>query len=420
MLKRLFLNFINERDGNVALITAIIALPLLLGGGVLVDYTLLTRAENALQIAADNAALASAKELTLSNATEETIEQLSESYVFANLTNQLDVSRSGNTVDVATDIDDDELGLRVNLEYNWRPFILQYIKANVLPLRVSAKAKLAAKTKICMVALDPSLNQAIHLTKHAKLEAQNCGVYSNSTGDSAIRVDNYAGMTTGITCSAGGVRGKRRASFSPDPVTDCPAINDPLASRIPPNVGPCDHKKFWVTSGNHVLNPGTYCRGLRVGGTAKVKLNPGIYVITDQRLEVTDQAVFEGENVSFYLSGNNSKLLFQKQTTINLTAPKKGQMAGLLIFEDRNASRVLSHKITSDNARMLLGTIYLPNGKLLIDSEAPVADQAAYTAIIARTVKLSEGPTLHLNSNYEASDVPLPPGLDYDRVYLSE
>ena len=68
---------------------------------------------------------------------------------------------------------------------------------------------------------------------------------------------------------------------------------------------------------------------------------------------------------------------------------------------------------------MLLGTIYLPNGTLKIDSEGPIADKAAYTAIIARAIKLYEGPTLYLNSDYDASDVPVPEGLVRDKVFLT-
>ncbi len=240
-------------------------------------------------------------------------------------------------------------------------------------------------------------------------------VYSNSSSKSSIRVQNKASIEAGVICSAGGVKGTRRASFLPKPLTDCPIINDPLADRIAPPIGNCDFKRFRVRKGNHTLFPGTYCKGMKITGTAKVKLMPGIYVINGAKLEVTNNAVFEGENVGFYLAGDKAKIVFTKQTTINLTAPKKGLMAGLLIFEDRNAARIENHQITSDNARMLLGTIYLPNGTLKIDSEAPVADKAAYTAIIARSIKLFEGPTLHLNSDHAATDVPVPKGLGASR-----
>jgi hypothetical protein len=289
-----------------------------------------------------------------------------------------------------------------------------------MPIKVSATANLAGTGKVCMIGLDQNKKDTIHLTRRASLEAPDCGVYSNSSDQRSIRVQHHAEITAGIICSAGGVRGTRRASFLPKPITDCPVIKDPLAERVAPPVGSCDYNRFRVRKGEHTLYPGTYCKGMKITGNAKVRLMPGIYVIRGDKLEVTNRAVFEGENVGFFLSGDNAKLVFRKQTTINLTAPKDGLMAGLLIFEDRNAARIENHQITSDNARMLLGTIYLPNGTLKIDSEAPIADKAAYTAIIARSIKLFEGPTLHLNSNYQATDVPVPEGLGGEQVHLSK
>jgi hypothetical protein len=69
------------------------------------------------------------------------------------------------------------------------------------------------------------------------------------------------------------------------------------------------------------------------------------------------------------------------------------------------------YRIISDQARNLLGTIYLPAGRLIIDSKKPIADQSAYTVIIARLVNLYDGPDLVLNARYGASDIPVPNGV---------
>ena len=151
MIAKLVSKFLRNDEGNVALIVAIIALPLLLVAGIAVDYTLLTRAENALQIAADNAALASAKELGLSNSNSTTIKQVSEGYVLSNLEQDLDMTSSGHSVSIDTVIANDNSGLTVNLEYFWQPFILHHLGGNVLPLKVSATANLAGAKKICML-----------------------------------------------------------------------------------------------------------------------------------------------------------------------------------------------------------------------------------------------------------------------------
>ncbi len=416
----MFKRFLKDNRGNVALTTAIMALPLLMGTGIAIDYSLLSRAESALQEAADSAALASAKELGLSNTNRTTISEISEDYVISNLQQNLNMDGSNHSVGVSTTIAGDNSGLTVNLEYHWQPFVLHHLGGNVLPLKVTATANLAGTKKICMIGLEEKNNRTIHLTKRASLEARDCGVYANSSDKQAIRVDDNARIVAGVTCSSGGVKGAKHASFTPQPITDCPPISDPLLNRVQPSVGLCDFNNYEIKKGMHVLYPGTYCGGLKVRGTAEAKLQPGIYIINGGKLEVTDKARFEGENVGFFLAGDKAKLLFKKETTINLTAPKTGPMAGLLIFEDRAASKIEKHQITSDNARLLLGTIYLPNGTLKIDSEGPIADQAAYTAIIARAVELAEGPTLYLNSNYNATDVPVPEGLQNASVYLAK
>ena len=115
-------------------------------------------------------------------------------------------------------------------------------------------------------------------------------------------------------------------------------------------------------------------------------------------------------------------IYFDTNSTINLTAPKTGTLAGLLFFEDRKLPKNQLHQILSNNAQTLLGTIYLPQGRLFVGSTAPVAANSAYTVVVSGTLELSAGPTLVLNSNYSATDVPVPPGVgpQNNKVLLSQ
>ena len=80
-----------------------------------------------------------------------------------------------------------------------------------------------------------------------------------------------------------------------------------------------------------------------------------------------------------------------------------------------------THHINSTNVDVLTGTIYLSRGKLLIDRNSPIAEDLAYTAIIVRQLELTEGPELILNSDYGATDVPVPAGIRSSaEVVLSE
>ncbi len=58
------LDFIKNKSGSVATITAVMALPLLFVTGVSVDYAIMNNLDSAMQNSADASVLASAKELS--------------------------------------------------------------------------------------------------------------------------------------------------------------------------------------------------------------------------------------------------------------------------------------------------------------------------------------------------------------------
>jgi hypothetical protein len=174
-----------------------------------------------------------------------------------------------------------------------------------------------------------------------------------------------------------------------------------------------------VTGGTQSLNPGVYCGGLRVTGGAVVTLNPGVFIIKDGPLKVDNNSSLSGSDVGFYLTGSGAVLNFDAgNNVVSLGAPTSGALAGLLFFEDRAAPVGQNHQILSDQARMLLGTIYLPQGNFNVGANNPVADQSAYTILVTNTISAAAGPNLVLNSNYGASTVPVPDGVGPGRVAL--
>jgi hypothetical protein len=81
------------------------------------------------------------------------------------------------------------------------------------------------------------------------------------------------------------------------------------------------------------------------------------------------------------------------------------------VFAARAQSSGASFQILSNDARRLVGTIYVPNGEVRVDATSPIADQSAYTAIVANKLRLYGGPHLVLNTNYDQTDVPVPEGI---------
>jgi hypothetical protein len=142
-----------------------------------------------------------------------------------------------------------------------------------------------------------------------------------------------------------------------------------------------------------------------------VKLFPGVYVFKGGPLLVEANAELTGEDVGLFFTGKGSTLNFTGAAKVSLSAPKDGPMAGLLIYEDRNNPPESSFAISSNFTRKLLGTVYIPRGNFVVHATDRVADESAYTVIVARRIVLHSGPNLIVNSNYGRSDVPVPPGL---------
>ena len=201
-------------------------------------------------------------------------------------------------------------------------------------LRVSAKAKMSGSMPLCLLGLNPTAPDAINLDDSALLTAPGCLVQSNSKDKKGLESAHSAVMTAGMICSAGGKAQTRNANFSPAPTTDCPVLQDPLIGRAPPSVGACNYNNKVVDGGYEALQPGVYCGGLKLTNGAVVKLASGIFVIKDGPLWVDGGASISGTDVGIYLTGSAANLMFDADTTVSLSAPTGGPLAGILIFDD--------------------------------------------------------------------------------------
>ncbi|WP_019903585.1 pilus assembly protein TadG-related protein [Methylobacterium sp. 77] len=421
--------------------------PVLIGlAGAAIEYTGLVKRRTELQRAADTASIAGVNQFKLANADDASAIRMAETTAKAQGRNN-----GGSTPQVTAVVIGNHSGVQVTVSETVPLPFGKFLNMPSAEVAVRSTAKLAGTTRLCLLALDPVAQGAFHLESAARVTASDCSLYSNSTSSAGIEGENAAVAKALSTCTAGGFSGSS-AIFMPPPATNCPPLRDPLIERQGPPSGNCislgfflDPKKFIdgiddplfgvnVVSGFATLNPGTYCGGLHITKGAQVVLKPGIYIMKNGPLVVDKNASLTGVNTGFYFTGMRGGLLFDEKSVVSLTAPKDGDMAGLLFFEDRLAppgllsllpasgkgkaksapggiTALREYRIISDNARTLLGTIYLPVGRLIIDSKKPVADQSAYTVIIARMINLYDGPDLMLNARYGTTDIPVPKGV---------
>lgn len=370
-------------------------------GGV-VDYISLTLQEKDVQRAADHAALAAAGELVTGDAAEKRVQEIASVYVASNYTREATTQ---------AEMLDEGGGVRVVVSAPPRVFFPGPIGANAKNVVAEAIAEVHGQSQnLCVIALDQDSDRAISLDSNAAINAPNCTIYSNSTKPRGISVLSNAKLNSALTCSAGGKEGSV-SNFTPPPLLDCPPLEDPLATRPKPTVGPCKFNKFKKKDYHGSISPGVYCGGLSIDGNSKVTMEPGVYIIKEGDFKVDSNSEVTGDGVGVFLTGKSSRFEFTSNAKVSLTAPRTGVMAGLLFMEDDTILAETKHRITSDYTERLVGTIYLPRGSFLIDANQDIAEQSEFTVLVVRMLELKAGPKLVLNTDYGAIDVPVPDGV---------
>ncbi len=419
-----FCAFGAANGGNTAIIFGASA-PVVLGAvGLSLDYAKWSGAHSKLQAIADQAALAAARELKLAGATAPKIQAAATMMAatamtdtptaIQNLAAGFAAAAAGadpNIPTVNTIVPADLSSVTVELSQTVPTILAQPLGLPFVTVTAKAKARVTSGLPLCLLTLDPVAKADLLIGLGSNITATGCAVRSNSKDPESITVQDSSVLKSQSACTSGGFKGNA-ANFLVQPQTGCPAYPDPLAAKPQPVVpSTCDYNSKVITGGTVTISPGTYCGGLNITLGADVTASPGVYIIKNGALTLSLGAKLKGSSVGFFLTGTGNLLAFTPSSTVDLSAPIDGPMAGMLLWEDRTSSGKMPHILASQNARNLLGTLYFPNGQLAIGSPNPVADASFYTIIVARYLQILGSPNLVLNSNYGASVVPVPSGL---------
>ncbi len=414
---------LKAQRGNVAMAFSL-TLPVvvgLMGSGF--DYVEASKNKSKLQAIVDSAAIAGAREVSLANTNNGQIAEVAR--ISAVSTSKLSGNKLGLGALKVT-VSKDRSAIEVSISVDAKARFSGALFNSVKKINVVATANIIGSGNICIMSLNPSKWGGLVLSKNSRLQGKDCGVFTSSVHRGSLIVRDFGQMTAGFICSSGGVKKRTGAQITPTAITDCPVPSNPLANRPKPNVGACDHTNLVLRGFTGVLSPGVYCGGLKIQGRSAPRFEPGIYIMKDGPLIVRKSSKLIADGVGFYLTGTNASFKFFKKSIVRLRAPTEGLLAGVLIFQDPDIPMVgvddyepTRNVIRSSSADVLEGTIYLPRGRLLVDGEGTIAQNSAYTAIIVDRMRLNEGPTLVLNSDYKSTAVPVPEGIAGGQVVLA-
>ena len=154
-----------------------------------------------------------------------------------------------------------------------------------------------------------------------------------------------------------------------------------------------------------------WCVG--IGLTIGILFGPSLWN-AHQRNRVK-RTMVEMRNIAAILESHRektgTKLILNSGSHADLSAPTTGPYAGILVYQDRNDKDGSIHLLNSDADSVFIGTIYVPNGRIKINSGTTLSGTAPYTNFIARTFEIDANSGIVLNTDYAATDVPVPAGL---------
>jgi hypothetical protein len=232
--------------------------------------------------------------------------------------------------------------------------------------------------------------------------ATGCMVHSNED----IRVDAAARVEAGLAQAVSSASGP----IDPDANTGAKSISDPFVDLpIPPKSG-CGLPLPTLPQSIGVLDlqPGVHCQDIEVFKFATLRLAPGEHYFVDADIVMREDSKLEGDDVVLVFD-SKSKIDFKERAKVNLQGRKTGGFAGFLLVATRDNTQ--NFTISSDNVDELLGTIYVPAGRLVVDGQEDVARESAWTVIVAKQVELKGDPTLVMNTDYGIGGVPVPAGV---------
>jgi len=273
-----------------------------------------------------------------------------------------------------------------------------------VPVRGRAVASAASSASGCVYTLDPTDSESLWVEGSGNVTSA-CGIYVDSSSPSALKKSGSGNLSaTGIGI-VGGMNEVGSGLVTPTPVTGITPFSDPLQGTPKPTVGACTHTgQVVISATTATLSQGVYCGGIKVTGASTVTFNSGTYILLGG-LNITGSGTFVGNGVTFYNTGNTtypySPINIAGSTSMSLSAPVSGPLAGILFFEDSSVGTccgaTTSNTINGSGGAGYTGALYFPNTPLTYTGSSSLS---AYTVIVAWTVQITGSTTI--NNNYSS------------------
>jgi Flp pilus assembly protein TadG len=386
-----------DRSGAVAPLVAL-AFPAALGAAALaVDAGIYYVDQQRLQLAADAAAMGAALLLPGSpSATEmqsaalQAAQDAAGGALIGTLATPVGVSYTATSV-------------TVTLTSQTQGFFSLSLHAAAPTLTARATAGLKAGPA-CVLALDPSIADAIQVDNMGSVTASGCGIFANSSASTAIYLNS--GTISGPTVGAVGTVATSNSgsnTLSPDPAADDQAAkSDPYAGRSAPTPpGTCNYTNgnftAWQSTPYHFTqSKNVFCGDTQIGGNGTSdQFDPGIYYVVDGNLTFNNADITSAAGVTFVLTtkSNSSAGGFSwtnYSNTYQMSAPSSGATAGILVWQATCGASNGSISFAGGSTLEMSGAVYAPCGAMDLSNNAKLVAASGETlSVVADTIHVT-------------------------------
>jgi Flp pilus assembly protein TadG len=377
-------NLYNDQQGTIAVMTGLCATALFGFAALALDVTSWQVAQHSMQGAADTAAysagIAYDKNDGTSYVTQAKAIAAAQGYVDGQNGTTVTVNRPPSSGSYTSNTS----AIEVIVQQPQPRFLSGLFLASNPTVNARAVTMVSSTGPACVLALDPTANQAITVNGSANVNSPGCDVVADSSSSNAINMSGSSALTTPCLVAVGGVTVTSGLALTKcsTPTTGASVTSDPYASvPAPTPSGPC----LTVPHGSPVsLSSGYYCSGLHISGSQTATFGPGVYYISGGDFKIDGSA--SGTGVTFYTTAGNTVSINSSGTT-TFSAPTGGTYSGIVFFGDRAGNTSTTNAINGGSNTQITGVAYFPTENLTFAGGASSASNC--TQLVADTIKIT-------------------------------
>jgi Flp pilus assembly protein TadG len=406
-------------SGQMSIILAIAAIPLIGVAGLAIDYQRATSAASELQGLADSASLAAAASTNLSGSpVQQRTARAQHAKTFLDIAFQ---GIEGAEIIGEPEVTVNESTVKVTIHARVEGSFIKVLSA--LPghesddmdstITINSTANYAARFA-CLLALNPTASDALSLQGRAGLAASNCNIQVNSTSAESMSTKGRSAVSAMKICTSGNYTG---SGFTPVPKTNCNPMPDPYAASfkadfdaVYPSAPVQSSTRLQLPSGTTPLQPGIYAGGIRASSGSTAELSPGTYFMRDGTLEIRSGGTIKGSGVTIVFVGSNASFLdLSGGGNIEIKAPASAPFAGMAIASHPDVNPTKDNKVTGGGTVSLEGVIYFPKQTLAISGNGNISVGTKQFSMVADKFSIHGTGDLNISQGADYAGAGLPP-----------